>query len=45
MENSLKRYVPDGFEPFVSSNEYKKNPKKEIKENIYKLRMSQYNEI
>ena len=32
MENSLKRYVPNGFKPFVSSNEYKKNPKQEIKE-------------
>ena len=32
MENSLKRYVPDGFQPFTSSNDYKKNPKPEIKE-------------
>ncbi len=32
MKNSLNRYVPNGFLPFVSSSEYKNNPKKEIKE-------------
>ena len=32
MKNSLNRYVPDGFTPFVSSTEYKKNPKAEIKQ-------------
>ena len=32
MKNALNRYVPNGFQPFVSSNEYKKNPKQAIPE-------------
>ena len=32
MKNSINRYVPDGFTPYVSSTQYKNNPKSSIKE-------------
>ena len=48
MKNALNRYVPSGFEPFVSSNEYKKNPKKSIPEKAVSNgfeRLSSYQEL
>ena len=32
MKNSLNRFVPDGYKPFVGSDEYKKQERRLIKE-------------
>ncbi len=48
MRNSLNRYVPNGFKPFVSSDEYKKKNKIVIKEKAFSCgvkMLSSYQEL